>query len=205
MRAEFLPMGVDAERFLPVDGSVKRMLRKKYGLPEDDRVVLHVGHLQPLRNLGWVVSVHETVGSTTIVVGGTAMGVDPEVRRLVADAGLHVMSDYLDHIEEIYQLADCYVFPVTDEGAAIGVPLSVLEAMACNLPVVTTPFGGFPQMCSEGEGLFFAGNPEEFVRAVQHALALPPEAVRTRDKVLAYSWPNIRRIVLNEARQVAAL
>ena len=33
-------------------------------------------------------------------------------------------------IEELYQLADCYLFPVASTDNCIGVPLSVLEAFA---------------------------------------------------------------------------
>ncbi len=201
--ASFLPMGVDLERFRPVDGSMKRLLRKKCGLPEEGPVVLHVGHLQPLRNLGWVVRVHETMRAMTVVVGGTTMGVDPQVSTSLQSAGLHVINHYLERIEEIYQLADCYVFPVMDERAAIGIPLSVLEGMACNLPVVTTPFGGLPRIFSEGDGLFYADNDGDFVRAVQQALTLRPEAVRTREKVLSYSWANIFEMVVGKAQQLA--
>ena len=41
-------------------------------------------------------------------------------------------------IASYYRAADCYVFPVLSGEGAIALPLSVLEAMACNLPVVST-------------------------------------------------------------------
>lgn len=204
LRAAFIPMGVDVDRFLPGDDLSKRRLRKKYGLPEDRRVVLHVGHLQPLRNLAWMVNIRDAVDAMAVVVGGTAMGVDPHVSAQLATAGVHVINDYLPNMEEIYNLADAYVFPVKDEGAAVGVPLSVLEGMACNLPVVTTSFGALRQMFLEGDGLCYADTCDGFVTAVQNALNLPAEAVRTRKKVLPYSWANVIPLIFDKAQQVAA-
>jgi glycosyltransferase involved in cell wall biosynthesis len=74
--------------------------------------------------------------------------------------------------------------------ASIEVPLSVLEAMSCNLPVITTRFGALPTTFEKGQGLVLfdseRGLRPELSRARNH-----PE-VRTRDKVLPYSWGSIR-------------
>jgi glycosyltransferase involved in cell wall biosynthesis len=198
--AAFIPMGVDANRFLPVDGETKQRLRRKFGLPEGERIVLHVGHLRALRNFAWFLRAHQAVGATAVVVAGTAYGADSRVSRQLTDAGVRVIDTYLPNIQEVYQLADVYVFPVTDMRAAIGVPLSVLEAMACNLPVVTTRFDGLPKMFAEGDGLFYAGDGGSFVTALQEASTIPPDAVGTREKVLPYSWVNVVGMILRNAQ-----
>jgi glycosyltransferase involved in cell wall biosynthesis len=198
--AAFIPMGVDLGRFLPVDGETKQRLRRKFGLPQDGPIVLHVGHLRALRNFAWFMKAHQAVGATAVVVGGTTYGADPGVSGQLTETGVHVIDRYLSNIQEVYQLADVYVFPVMDKRAAIGVPLSVLEGMACNLPVVTTPFDGLPKMFAEGDGLFYAGDDGSFVTALQTALTLPPDAVRTREKVLPYSWSNVVRMILRSAQ-----
>ncbi len=203
LRASFTPMGVDSTRFAPVDDPTKRRLRRKYALQENARIFLHVGHLQTTRNLDWVVKVQETIGAMALVVGGTAVGADPSVARRLTAAGVRVISEYVPNIEEIYQLADAYLFPTVYERAAIGVPLSVLEAMACNLPIVSTPFGGLPWMFRAGDGLFYANNSDDFVKSARNALSLPAESVRTRQKVLPYTWTNVFGMMLEEAMQVA--
>lgn len=203
LRAAFVPMGVDLVRFAPVDVSTKKSLRKKYGVAEDTRIVLHVGHLKQRRNLEWLVRVDETINTTTLVVSGAATGVDGQIFKRLATANVRMINEYVPKIEEVYQLADAYLFPTMHDLGAVAVPLSVLEAMACNLPVVTTPFGGLPQMFKEGDGLFYASNHHDFVESVQTALALPRESVRTREKVLPYSWTKVFAMILEKANRLA--
>ncbi len=68
-----------------------------------------------------------------------------ELRR----AGVLLITHYLPEIVELYQAADAYVFPVPPNPAdpsAIDLPLSVLEAAACNLPILATRFGALPDL-----------------------------------------------------------
>lgn len=81
-------------------------------------------------------------------------------------------------------MADCYLFPVRDDIASIDLPLSVLEAMSCNLPFITTRFGGLDEVFEEGEGLFFLDNEtslEENLRIIRDGLV----HIETRKKVVA--------------------
>ncbi|MCU1335692.1 MAG: hypothetical protein JWO19_1273 [Bryobacterales bacterium] len=48
---------------------------------------------------------------------------------------------------EAFMSADCYLFPSYHEG----MPISVLEAMACGLPVITRPVGGVRDFFKHGE------------------------------------------------------
>ena len=106
--------------------------------------------------------------------------------RDLLDRGAIVLDSFLPDIEEIYRAADLFLFPVEQDRAAIGMPLSVLEAMACNLPVVTTPFGGLVR-CFEGvSGVYFARTHQEFQEAVVRALSGP--APQTRDAVEKHTW-----------------
>jgi glycosyltransferase involved in cell wall biosynthesis len=48
---------------------------------------------------------------------------------------------------EAFMNADCYLFPTYYEG----MPISVLEAMACGLPIITRPVGGLRDLMKHGE------------------------------------------------------
>jgi glycosyltransferase involved in cell wall biosynthesis len=65
-----------------------------------------------------------------------------------------------------------------------------MEAMACNLPVVSTRFGALPRVFPEGGGLFFVDKPEDIPRYVEE-LGSSSVEIKTREKVLPYSWESI--------------
>jgi len=131
-----------------------------------------------------------------VIIGSTSTPQDGELLKELKAESITVIADYVERIEEFYQLADCYVFPAVERLSAIEVPLSVLEAMACNLPVVTTPFGGLPSMFVEGDGLRFSRSEEDFVTLVHSAL-LEKNNCKTRAMVTPYAWPCISARLLD--------
>jgi glycosyltransferase involved in cell wall biosynthesis len=184
----FLPNGVDVQRFVPVSGATKAQLREKYGIAGDRLVILHVGPLIRRRNVEFLAQI-QNAERQVIIIG--RMPVDEQVHRALLEAGCIVLTEYVEHIEELYALSDCYVFPTppAHRGASIEMPLSVLEAMSCNLPVFTTRFGALPRALEEGEGLVFVDSDDDLTRELDRAETRP--AKRTRDKVLPYSWDSV--------------
>ena len=120
---------------------------------------------------------------------------DKGLRQELEDNGIRVWSDFFPNIERIYQAADCYLFPVLDPGACISCPLSILEAMATNLPVVTYPFGELPTQFSESAGLYFAQDPQDFIRKSAQAIA-DRFQVDTRRMVSKFSWSSTSQELL---------
>ena len=193
-----LPSGVDTEKFFPVSSERKAALRAKYGLDPASFAVLHVGHLSRLRNIEFLHRARQALGCQVILVVSSLHSQNRDMLGPLREGGVIVLDRYLPHIEEVYQLSDCYLFPVLSEQASIEVPLSVLEAMACNLPVVATRFGGLPDLFQEGQGLFFAAGDGELVSALERARA--ENSCHTRDKVAPYSWQAVAGRVVSLAR-----
>ena len=183
-KARRIPLGVDAQVFKPPAPGARQTLRTKYGLPEG-RLILHVGHIAPGRNLRILERIADDA-TKVLVVSSTTTGHHPEVEDMLQSPGVVLMDEYVDSIEEIYRLADGYVFPTLSPTDAIDIPLSVLEAMATNLPVATTAFGGLPDLFAPGGGLFMCSNDTELVEAVGRMAVT--EAVATRDKILGFTW-----------------
>ncbi|HEX5163782.1 MAG TPA: glycosyltransferase family 4 protein [Thermomicrobiales bacterium] len=187
-RAAVIHSGVDAETFQPVDDERRHALRVQYGITGESPVVLHVGHLQAGRGIAILGERVRSGGCQVLLVASSSTTQEEAVRRQLEQAGVRIVSEYLPRIEELYQLADCYVFPVATTDNAIEVPLSVLEALACDLPVVTTRFGGLPAMFPgpSHPGLVFVATPAELV---SETLRLCRQRVSgLRPLSLPYSW-----------------
>jgi len=163
-RTALLPPAVDTTRFRPASPAEKAELRAKYGIPASAQVVSQIGHLHDERNLDHFLAFQALRNYHTVVVASTSTPQDAQIKQTLRAAGTMVIDTYVPDIGEVYRLSDLYLFLSESDTAAIEVPLSVLEAMACNLPVVCTPFGGLrdffpdtqsPKGGTEHPGLFY--------------------------------------------------
>lgn len=210
-RVAFLPNGVDCHKFAPVDPGIKKRLRGKHNLPLDQKIVLHVGHIKPNRKLDLFPEIQKIPGVQVVVVGGTVEKSDEDLKTTLQKAGVKVIHRYLNDISELYKAADLYVFPIQDMGDAlpdaynqigsIDLPLSVLEAMACNLPVISTPFGALPRLFKPGGGLEYVETEQAMVAKVKAANW--DSAPRTRSLVLPLDWQRIIGDLENRYRMLA--
>lgn len=202
-RTAMIPSGVDTEKFVPVTQEKKTALRLQYGLDVNTFTVLHVGHTTAGRNIEFLINVRRDLNAQVIFVGSHLSHADRvTLTSRLRDNGVIVLDGYFPHIEELYQLADCYLFPVFSDRACIGVPLSVLEAMACNLPVVSVRYGNLPRMFEEGQGLTYADTPEGLLLGLK--MARNTNGCHTREKVAGYSWQQIARYILVESMKNGA-
>ena len=158
-----------------------------------------MGHIRRNRNLEIFMRIQEMSALQVVIAGGTTNPADEALKGDLKSSGCMISHRYIDNISELYKMADLYVFPVKDNGdklplyynqvGAIDLPLSVMEAMACNLPVITFPFGALSRLFRSGDGLFFCDTEEEIIHLVQH-LSYKYE-IATRDKVLPYDWSKV--------------
>ena len=56
--------------------------------------------------------------------------------RVLNDAKVKIHKGYLENVEEVYQMADAYLFPTRSAEFVISIPLSVMEALSCGVPVI---------------------------------------------------------------------
>jgi glycosyltransferase involved in cell wall biosynthesis len=190
----FVYSGVDLNRFRPVSRAEKNELRARYEVESDKFVVLHVGSVRKWRNVECLKKIQEDDENQVLLVGRPATKYEREVAEALGRAGVVVTHAYNPRIEEVYALSDCYIFPTTDAAGSIDIPLSVLEAMACGLSVVSTRFGGLPLIFSDADGFCYADVEESPGRLKE--LKSQAAAVKTRELVFPYSWENIAQNLL---------
>ena len=94
--------------------------------------------------------VHNKIPKSNLILGGD--GEIFEMKKIINQLGIQErveVKGWLSGKEKIdaFREADIYVLPSYNEG----LPVSVLEAMAAGLPIISTPVGGTPEAVLSGE------------------------------------------------------
>jgi len=148
----FVPNPICLNKFKKLRDSQKK-LRIKYELPIDKKLLLHIGHIKRNRNIELLADLQERVSKRNyqvIIVSSTHFYPEPEPFQKLIDSGCIILNYYIENIAEIYNACDYYIFPVLGlqqdfypkslkQVGVIDMPLSVLEALSCELPVISTP------------------------------------------------------------------
>lgn len=190
IRAETVRPVIEAGRFEPRKPGEQDEAKRQLGLILDDRfVVIHVGHLKRTRGLDVLKDLSAQDDIQVVMVASTSTEADEGLAAELEEAQVAVIHERLSDIREAYCAADAYIFPTTDVSAAIGTPLSVLEAMLVGLPVVSTPFGGLPSFFPEGDGITYAKDSRNIVLKVRALKSR--RLVLNRCSTAAASWDKI--------------
>lgn len=149
--------------------------------PAPDGPAVYVGRLSPEKDVATLL------GATAIVVAqcpsfrlqiAGAGSCSAELTALTESLGLGGNVQFLGEVRDVPALlhrAAIFVLPSLTEG----VPLTVLEAMACGLPVVATRVGGTPEAVVEGStGLLVAPREREQLAAALLQIHTNPEMAR---------------------------
>lgn len=165
---EVIPNFIDLSRF---SRSNKEHFKKAIA-PNGERILVHISNFRKVKNIQDVIhvfkNVHEVMPSKLILIGD-----GPErmaMEELCRELGL---CDYIrflgkqEAVDEILAVSDLFLLPSAHESFG----LAALEAMACEVPVVSSNTGGLPEVNNHGFSGFMAdvGDVEAMTR---HALTI---------------------------------
>lgn len=143
--------GVDTERFNPDTGKYSEIMRSRYRLKKDDKIVLFSGNNFKRKGLKALLKSLGKIRNEKLKLVVIGRGKSAEYLRLAKKSGLKgdsvIFAGYTDSIEKFYGMSDIFVLPTMYEPFAN----VCLEAMACGLPVVTTRLNGASELIKEGE------------------------------------------------------
>lgn len=204
-----IPPGVDTEVFRPVDSTD---LRRRLGIPDDQRVIVFTGRLERLKGLetlvlamAGMVSAAPSLDLRLLVLGadssngqheaGRYGGERARIQAMVDDLGLENRVDFLgtvshDDLPLYFSLADVCCVPSYSESFG----LVALEAQACGTPVVASRVGGLRQLILDGiTGYTIPDHDptdygEAMLRILQNHELRQAMGVAGRRLAQAYSW-----------------
>lgn len=140
-----VPNGVDTGHFYP--SPEKRLqARQRLGLSADQPVLIYIGRLELEKGVHLAVRALQKQPDDTVLLIAGAGHYGATLSHLAAQLGLAGRVRFLgfvghEELPDLLNAADIFVMPTLCQE---GLPLSVVEAMACGLPVVATAAGGIP-------------------------------------------------------------
>ena len=156
-KIEVVPNGINTDQFEPLNKEKQREWVENYFRVEfsSDLNIINVGRLSPEKGIQYLIKSLEYLSPDTKLF---IVGDGPEknsLEGLVKRTGLEKQVIFMgkishDELPKILNAMDVFVLPAI---SMEGFSNSMLEAMACGLPVVTTPIGAGPEVIKEDIGV----------------------------------------------------
>jgi glycosyltransferase involved in cell wall biosynthesis len=180
-RFEVIPLGFDLEPFAQC-AVYQGQLRAELGVDPQTKLVGIVGRLVPVKDHATFIAAAALVAATTpdvrfVLVGGGSDDQIEKIQQDLASRGLNARAHVLGwrkDLPRIYADLDVVVLSSINEGT----PVSLIEAMACGVPVVSTDVGGVSDVLRGGAWgeLVPARDPGALAAGIVRALAPPAKA-----------------------------
>nr|WP_325183797.1 glycosyltransferase [uncultured Oscillibacter sp.] len=162
--------GVETDFFKP-DPAARTALRVRYGLGEDEKIVVSVGHMIARKGLPEFLELARRIPTAKFLwFGWTNPKLIPrEIAQAIEDApGNVIFPGFVgrEELREAYQGADVFAFLSHEETEGI----VVLEALACGVPTVLRDIPVYDGWLEDGKNVYKASADGEFQRIVSGLL-----------------------------------
>jgi len=196
-RLALFPTLVDGEIFRPLAEAervqIRRQLAQTHHFSPESRIVVFVGRFEgskdPLLLLEAFRRLNGKAGQALLVLigAGTLAGA---MQAFIQNHGLSKTVRILEpkvprEIARWMNIADCFVLSSAYEG----MPIAVLEALRCGVPVVSTAVGEIPRLVPNDRvgRLVRTRDPEAFAEAIVATLRQPPDRDACQRQVAPYT------------------
>lgn len=166
---EVIPNFIDLEKFK----KQKKDHFKKAICPNNEVLVVHTSNFRKVKRIGDVIKVfyniHKEIPAKLLMIGDGPERVPAEqqCRELGIVDDVRFLGK-LEAVEEVLSVADLFLMPSEKESFG----LAALEAMACEVPVISSNTGGIPELNIQGVTGFLSniGDVEEMSKNALYIL-----------------------------------
>lgn len=195
-------VGLDLAKFQS-DESIRIQKRQELQVKDDTVVLLSIGELNANKNHKVVIHALSKLENKNIKYFICGVGpLQKELQSLIGELNMGNQVELLGFtkdIAEICNAADIFVFPSYREG----LPVSVMEAMACGLPVIASNIRGNQDLIVSGKGGYLV-NPDK-VEDFEVYINTMIDNVVLRKQFAEYNREKIKSFSLNEVLQQMSL
>lgn len=176
-----IPNGVDVEQFRRLDVP-RRDLREEFGLSGVGYLIGMLARFVPFKNHAGVLralpKLHEAGIDAHLALAGSGPLRD-ELKTLAESLGITDRVHFLGNTDQTCRFLNCLDVFVSNSTSGEGLSLALLEAMACEVPLVATAVAEHPNVLDDGRaGTLIAPEDEDALAEALLHLAEHPE-VRT--------------------------
>jgi glycosyltransferase involved in cell wall biosynthesis len=199
-----IPNGIDLDHF-QAEPALGRAIRQEFGIPEDARVLLFVGHEFDRKGLTHAINALELLEANVwlLVVGADNQ---PPYRKLAKHAGGRlVFAGARGDMPAFYAAADGFILPTSYETFS----LVCMEAMACAVPVFATSAGGIEDYLQNGvNGFMITTDPQDIAAKIRRVFSdetlLQQLRTGARRTAASYGWDDVASKYIQLARELHA-
>ncbi len=135
-----IPFGVDLQTFNPGSGVPASI--EKIRKPYEKRIVLFVGRLVYYKGVEYLIRAMKDIDAMLVIIGNGPL--KQKLINEVRDNGLEHTVKFIpfcsqNKLANFYRAASVFVLPSIYKSEAFGI--TIIEAMACGLPVISTELG----------------------------------------------------------------
>ena len=193
-KIKVIPLGFDLLKFRENLEEKRGETRKKWKLEEDEVAVAIIGRLAPIKNHGLFLDAIEICAKRGVKARFFIVG-DGQERTAIEQRAKELEKNYDLKIELTSWIKDIATFNAGMDIICLssdneGTPVSLIEAQASGVPVISTDVGGVKDILSEGETGFVIPkkNPEAFSEKLQFLI----ENKEIRLKMSQNGWNFVR-------------
>lgn len=149
---KYIQNGVDYDSFdIQRD---KNKLRNDYNLPLNKKIFLFSGSFDKVKNISTIIKAIKNIENSILLLAGDGIEKEKLKEGAEDDPNIYFLG-WQKNIIDIYHLSDYYISASFSEGLSN----SVMEAMACGLPVILSDIESHRELFeSEDYGFFFDPN-----------------------------------------------
>ena len=119
--------------------------------PNNEKLIIHASNFRPVKRVSDVIKIfniiNKKIPSKLLLIGDGPDRNKCEKESRETPAGEHIrFLGKMDMVEEILSVGDLFILPSETESFG----LAALEAMACQVPVISTNTGGLPELNVNG-------------------------------------------------------
>lgn len=197
--------GVYLKKFTDIDNYDRDILRDKYGVPNNKKVVTYIGGFQEWKGVKEILKCADKINNENIfflMVGGKISSKRSNIKYLERISQKEVL--------EVYSLSDILLIPNSSRFECSNrttSPLKLFEYMASKKPIIASAVPSIKKIVSSREVLFF--QPDDYIDLIKKIeflildIDLQRKMVKNSSELVkSYSYPDRVKRIINFLSQI---